>query len=110
MLAAPQAVRETALGTDGFLPQLSAGSLWIDCSTVDPAFSREMAFEAQKRNVRFVDAPVAGTKGPAEKGELIVLAGGSDSDIEEAEAVFSVIGKRRFMPELRAWGHRSRWS
>ena len=46
MLAHPQAVEETALGEDGFLGALQAGTLWLDSSTLKPAFSRRMAAEA----------------------------------------------------------------
>jgi 3-hydroxyisobutyrate dehydrogenase-like beta-hydroxyacid dehydrogenase len=68
MLAHPDAVRDTALGTHGFLQQLHPGALWVDCSTVHPAFAREMAAEAQRRQVRFLDAPVSGSKLQAERG------------------------------------------
>src|SRR5216683_3144188 len=45
MLAHPDAVEEAALGEDGFLPHLGPGRIWVDCSTVDPSFSRKMAAE-----------------------------------------------------------------
>ena len=45
MLAHPAAVRETALGKNGFLVRLRPQTLWVDCSTVNPSFSREMAAE-----------------------------------------------------------------
>src|SRR5882672_8332634 len=76
MLAHPAAVREAALGQDGFLGRLRPGTLWIDCSTVNPSFSREMASAAQARKLRFLDAPVAGSRVPAAKGELVFLDGG----------------------------------
>ncbi|HSB34142.1 MAG TPA: NAD(P)-binding domain-containing protein [Nitrospirota bacterium] len=77
MLSKPDAVAETALlGKHGFLNHLAARSLWIDCSTVNPSFSRLMASEAAQRKVRFLDAPVAGSKGPAEQGQLLFLVGG----------------------------------
>src|SRR6266851_2667402 len=63
MLAHPAAVREAALGKNGFLHRLRPGTLWVDCSTVNPSFSREMASEAQTRMVRFLDAPVSGSTG-----------------------------------------------
>lgn len=83
MLSDPEAVREVALGADGFLDQLRPGALWIDCSTVHPRFSREMAAEAARRQIRFMDAPVAGTKPQAENGELIIFAGGSEEDLAQ---------------------------
>src|SRR2546427_4301993 len=46
MLAHPEAVKEAALGQDGFLTHLPPDALWVDCSTVNPSFSRQMAAEA----------------------------------------------------------------
>ena len=77
MLADPAAVKATALGPDGFLQRLRPEALWVDCSTVNPSFSRAMASEAQARKVRFLDAPVAGSTGPAAKGELVFFVGGA---------------------------------
>jgi len=94
VLSDPAAVRAVAVGEGGFLPAVRAGALWMDCSTVDPAFVREMAQHAANRGVRYLDAPVAGSKGPAEKGELLFLAGGAVDDIAEAAPLFEVMGKR----------------
>src|SRR5438477_3913007 len=46
MLAHPYAVEEAALGKDGFLQHPGFAKMWIDCSTVNPSFSRKMAVEA----------------------------------------------------------------
>ncbi len=93
MLSRPDAVSETALGKDGFLGNLAARSLWIDCSTVNPSFSRTMANEAGQRRIRFLDAPVAGSKGPAEQGQLLFFVGGNRADMEEAKPLFEAMGK-----------------
>lgn len=94
MLAHPEAVQQTALGVDGFLDALPAGALWVDSSTVNPSFSREMARAAADRGVRFVDAPVAGTKGPAAEGTLLFLAGGSEADVEESRPFLEIMGRK----------------
>src|SRR5271156_5816328 len=75
MLAHPDAVREAALSVDGFLPRLLPGALWVDCSTVNPSFSREMAAEARSRGISFIDAPVSGSKILAADGKLIFWVG-----------------------------------
>ena len=93
MLAHPEAVEETALGEGGFLEAMQGGQLWVDSSTLNPAFSRRMAKEAKARGVRFLDAPVAGTKAPAESGDLVFFVGGSQADIEEVQPLFGVMGK-----------------
>ncbi len=97
MLSKPDAIAETALiGKNSFLGSLAANALWIDCSTVNPSFSKLMAAEAKRRNVRFIDAPVAGSKVPAEQGQLLFFAGGDKTDVEEARPLFEAMGKAVF--------------
>jgi 3-hydroxyisobutyrate dehydrogenase/glyoxylate/succinic semialdehyde reductase len=60
MLAHPGAVEQAALNADGFLNHLRPNALWVDCSSVNPSFSKKMAAEAARREVHFVDAPVTG--------------------------------------------------
>ena len=94
MLAHPEAVMETALGADGFLDVLRPGTLWVDCSTVNPSFSRKMAEEATARQVRFLDAPVGGTKPHAAQGQLIFIVGGDEAALETVRPLFEVMGNR----------------
>lgn len=101
MLSTPEVVEETAAGSEGFLAAMDPGSLWVDCSTVNPAFSRSSAQKAAQYGVRFLEAPVAGSKGPAEKGELIILVGGHEKDLLECQPLFDAMGKRT----IHAGGH-----
>lgn len=94
MLTGPEAVEEAALGTDGFLPFMREGTVWVDCSTVNPGFSERMAAEARHRQVAFLDAPVAGTVGPAEAGELLVLAGGDTEVVTRVQPLLDRIGRK----------------
>jgi 3-hydroxyisobutyrate dehydrogenase-like beta-hydroxyacid dehydrogenase len=93
MLANPHAVEVVALGEHGFLHDFTEGKLWVDCSTVDPSFTRKMAEESAKRGIRFLDAPVAGSKIPAEKGELVFFVGGKKEDLEEVRPMLNAMGK-----------------
>lgn len=101
MLSTPEAVQQVAFGENGFLDSLRPGSLWVDCSTVNPSFSRQMAAAAQQRQVRFIDAPVAGSKIPAEHGQLVFLVGGDASDVDACQPFWAVMGKR----VIHAGGH-----
>ncbi len=94
MLAHPAAVRAAALGEGGFLDRLPPGALWIDCSTVNPSFSREMAVAAQTRKLRFLDAPVAGSRGPAAQGELAFFVGGDAADVLASSPLLRAMGSR----------------
>ena len=93
MLAHPASVEQMALGPDGFLGRMSAGSIWVDCSTVNPSFSQHMAGEAKGSGVRFLDAPVGGSKGPAERAELVFLVGGEAKDLEACRPVLEAMGR-----------------
>jgi 3-hydroxyisobutyrate dehydrogenase-like beta-hydroxyacid dehydrogenase len=92
MLSTPEAVEATALGENGFLPAMQPGALWMDSSTVGPSFSRRMAKEASARGVRFVDAPVTGSKDAAADGRLRFLVGASPSQLEEIRPLLEKMG------------------
>ncbi len=92
MLSAPDAVRAAALGERGFLPAMAAGTVWVDCSTVNPSFAREMAAAAAERGVRFLDAPVSGSKGPAAEGTLAFLVGGAEGDLATVRPLLERMG------------------
>ena len=94
MLANPEVVKEVALGEEGFLHHLRADALWVDCSTVNPSFSRRMATAAQDRRIRFLDAPVSGSKGPAGSGELMFIVGGDESDFRACRPLLECMGSK----------------
>jgi 3-hydroxyisobutyrate dehydrogenase-like beta-hydroxyacid dehydrogenase len=82
MLAHPDAVEQAALGRDGFLDHLKANALWVDCSSVNPSFSKKMTAEAARREVHFVDAPVTGSAPAAAEAKLIFWVGADIADLE----------------------------
>jgi len=94
MLANPDAVEQVALRANGFLNYLRPNALWVDCSSVNPSFSKNMAAAAAKRQVRFVDAPVTGSAGAAAEGKLIFWVGGEDADLETIRSVLLCMGNK----------------
>jgi 3-hydroxyisobutyrate dehydrogenase-like beta-hydroxyacid dehydrogenase len=94
MLAHPDAVEAAALGRDGFLSQLRSDQMWVDCSTVNPSFSRKMAAAAQAGGVRFLGAPVTGSKGPAAAAKLIFWVGGAANDLETCRPLLKCMGTK----------------
>jgi len=94
MLAHPDAVEEAALGKDGFLPHLPTGRIWVDCSTVNPSFSRKMASESRARGIHFLDAPVTGSKVPAAEGKLIFWVGGDAGDLKTVQPLLEYMGSK----------------
>jgi 3-hydroxyisobutyrate dehydrogenase/glyoxylate/succinic semialdehyde reductase len=94
MLAHPDAVEAAVLGKDGFFPHLKPGQIWVDCSTVNPSFSRTMAAEMKSEHVRFLGAPVTGSKAAAEHGELIFWVGGEAIDLEACRPLLQCMGNK----------------
>jgi 3-hydroxyisobutyrate dehydrogenase/glyoxylate/succinic semialdehyde reductase len=94
MLAHPEAVKEAALGKDGFLAHLAPDALWVDCSTVNPSFSKQMAAEADTRGVHFLGAPVSGSKTQAANGTLIFWVGGAALDLVSSWELLNCMGTK----------------
>lgn len=94
MLSTPAVVQEVALGEEGLVNGMSKGKVWIDCSTVNPSFSVQMAELAEQLDFNFLDAPVAGSLVPAEKGELVFLIGGKKTIVKYVSPLFKVMGKK----------------
>src|SRR2546427_11928622 len=92
MLANPDAVEQAALGPDGFLNHLRPNALWIDCSSVNPSFSKKMAAEAGRHEVHLVDAPVTGFAPVAAEAKLIFWVGADMPDLEEIRPLLLCMG------------------
>ena len=58
-------------------PPLCTGKAYIDCSTVSTDACEEIAAAVHRTGAHFLEAPVSGSKGPAEQGQLIFLAAGA---------------------------------
>jgi 3-hydroxyisobutyrate dehydrogenase-like beta-hydroxyacid dehydrogenase len=94
MLADPKAVEQAALGANGFLNRLRPNALWVDCSSVNPSFSKKMAAAAAARQIRFVDAPVTGSAPAAADAKLIFWIGGEAADLEEIRSLLLSMGNK----------------
>jgi 3-hydroxyisobutyrate dehydrogenase/glyoxylate/succinic semialdehyde reductase len=94
MLAHPDAVEQAALGEGGFLDHLKPNALWIDCSSVNPSFSKRMAAEATRREVHFVDAPVTGSAPTAAEAKLIFWVGSDPDDLERVRPLLLCMGNK----------------
>ena len=69
------------------LPALSKGSVIVDHTTASAQVAREMAAEAEKRGLSFVDAPVSGGQAGAENGQLTIMCGGDPAAFARIEPV-----------------------
>lgn len=68
--------------------------IWLQTSTVGIEGTRRLTALAESKGVAFVDAPVLGTKAPAENGKLVVLASGPSGLRERLDPVLDAIGSR----------------
>ena len=78
---ADAALAKASEGPGGILEGAKKGLLLINTSTVSPGASKKLAEAAAKQGVRFVEAPMSGSTPEAEKGQLVVLAGGEAEDV-----------------------------
>jgi 3-hydroxyisobutyrate dehydrogenase len=76
------------------LGQASEGAIWVQTSTVGIEGCERLAELARQHGLIFVDAPVLGTKKPAEDAQLVVLASGPADARERVEPLFDTVGKK----------------
>ena len=94
MLAHPDAVEQAALGGNGFLSHLKPNTIWIDCSSVNPSFSKRMATAAAAGQIRFIDAPVTGSAPLAADGKLTFWVGGDAADVDTIRPLLLCMGNK----------------
>lgn len=96
MVPTGQHVLDIFTGDNGALAQMTAGSMVIDSSTIDPADARRLHAEGRPRGIAVLDAPVSGGVMGAEAGTLTFMVGGVAEDLERARPVLEAMGKRIF--------------
>lgn len=98
MLGDGNAVESTMTGrgdTEGrsVFDAMRRDAIWLQCSTVGMAASERLARLAAEAGISYVDAPVLGTRKPAEDAKLNVLASGDDALRDRCADVFAAIGQ-----------------
>jgi 3-hydroxyisobutyrate dehydrogenase len=88
------AIGSFATGHDGFLAAAAEDAVWAQCATVGMEGCDRLAALAAEAGVAFVDSPVIGSREPAERGELVVLASGPGDALDRCAPFFEAIGKR----------------
>jgi 3-hydroxyisobutyrate dehydrogenase len=91
MLADGPAVLDAA---EDLLPRFEPDTIWLQMSTVGVAWTERFAALAAEHGVPFVDAPVLGTRQPAEAGQLTVLAAGSPELRDRVQPILDAVGAR----------------
>ena len=93
MLPAGQHVREVYLGSGGIIENANAGTLLIDCSTIDVETARAVAAAAEAKGLMMLDAPVSGGVMGATNATLTFMVGGPERAYERALSILQQMGK-----------------
>jgi 3-hydroxyisobutyrate dehydrogenase len=86
-------VEAVVLGENGIIHGAAPGSLVIDCSTISPQATREIAERLAARDVAMLDAPISGGSEGAANGTLSIMVGGDAAQFARALPVFEAMGK-----------------
>ncbi len=85
-------VEEVVLGESGILCGVQAGALVIDCSTISPQATIDIAGRLKEKGVKMLDAPVSGGSEGAVNGTLSIMIGGDEEQVERARGLFEAMG------------------
>jgi len=81
-------------GPDGMIAAAKPGKLFVDISTVSPAFSREIAGKIREKGGDMLDAPVSGSVITLQEGKLSVMVGGRKETFEKVKPLLLDIGPK----------------
>jgi 3-hydroxyisobutyrate dehydrogenase len=81
-------------GEQGVLEGVKPGSLVVDCSTISPIVTRDLADVLAERQVAMLDAPVSGGSEGAAQGTLSIMVGGAAKDFERAKPILEAMGQK----------------
>jgi len=94
MLADPAAAEAVCFGDDGVAAGISAGKGYVDMSTVSPETALSVAAAIRNRGGQFLEAPVSGSKKPAEEGTLVILTAGDRELYDRSLPALEKMGKK----------------
>jgi 3-hydroxyisobutyrate dehydrogenase len=86
-------VEAVLLGEEGAIHGAKPGTLVIDCSTISPQATRDIAARLAEKGVKMLDAPVSGGSEGAARGTLTIMVGGAAEDFERARPILQAMGK-----------------
>ncbi len=84
---------EVCIGKNGAFAAMTAGTIFVDHTTVSAEITERLAAEAAKSDIGFIDAPVSGGQAGAENGQLSVMCGGDQAVYDRAEPAMDVYAK-----------------
>jgi 3-hydroxyisobutyrate dehydrogenase-like beta-hydroxyacid dehydrogenase len=94
VVTGPEALNNLLWGPEGAAAALSEKKVFINMSSVAPRYTLELAEKLAPLRVTFIDAPVSGSKKPAEEATLIILAGGAEDRVATWTPLLGTMGKK----------------
>ena len=86
-------VEAVILGENGVIESIQSGALLIDCSTISPQTTRDIAAKLNEKGASMLDAPISGGSEGAANGTLSIMVGGPADQFERAKPAFQAMGK-----------------
>jgi 3-hydroxyisobutyrate dehydrogenase len=84
--------KQVGEAVEAMLPSLKPGMLVIDMTSGQPGRTREIAAMLEGHGVPMIDCPVSGGVPRAKSGQLAIMVGGPDAEIDRAEPVLKAMG------------------
>ena len=92
MLPNSPQVKEVMLGENGVAAHMKPGAVFIDCSSINPVASKEIAAALAEKNIEMLDAPVSGGEPKAIDGTLSFMVGGKQEVFDQYKELLSAMG------------------
>jgi 3-hydroxyisobutyrate dehydrogenase len=84
--------KQVGEAVEAMLPSLAKGMLVVDMTSGQPGRTREIAAMLAGHGVAMIDAPVSGGVPRAKTGQLAIMTGGEEADVDRAEPVLKAMG------------------
>src|SRR5258706_6734124 len=94
MVTNTSALQSITDGPDGLLAGLKADKVYIDMSTISPAYSQELAKQIEAQGAAMLDAPVSGSVITLKEGKLSIMVGGDVAVFERVKQILLDIGPK----------------
>lgn len=104
MLSNSDVVEEVLL-KGSLMEQVKPNTLFIDMSSSEPLRSRNLSAILAEKGLRYLDAPVSGGVRGAQTGQLAIMVGGDQQDLDQVRGIFNVLGKTAIHVGLAGAGH-----
>jgi 2-hydroxy-3-oxopropionate reductase len=88
----PSSQSFVAVADEIMVPNARIGQVFVDIGTVTPPETRRLATALERKGAALVDAPVSGGPAGAERGSLLVFAGGDVAAVERCRPILDILG------------------